>query len=471
MLRFLGRGARLCDGQNRREILRIGGLGVLGAGLSLTDLISVASQAGPLAATKGSSFGRAKSCILLFLMGGPPQHSTWDPKPDAPAQVRGDFGPIATSVPGLSLSELLPRTALVAEKLCILRGMSTGDNAHSSSGYYMLTGRPHQPMNVENANPGPPNDAPSMGALLGRVGPTQGGLPPSVTLPMRIFNTDGSVWPGQDAGFLGRACDPWLLNARLTPEGYRIKEIDLPAELDLVRLGRRRSLLDHLRRGLDPLDRDPTAKPFDAQTRRAFDLLVSPQARRAFHLDQEPESIRERYGKTPFGQGVLLARRLVEAGVRLVQINWHRGPDEPEANPCWDSHAQESARLKEVLTPPMDRAYSALLEDLDRRGLLEETLVVCMAEFGRTPRLDGKGGRGHWGSVFSVALAGGGIVGGQVYGASDRIGAYPREGKVRPEDLSATIFHCLGYNPQAEFQDPLGRPHPISRGQVLQAIL
>ena len=168
---------------------------------------------------------------------------------------------------------------------------------------------------------------------------------------------------------------------------------------------------------------------------------------------------------------MLLARRLVEAGVRLVQVNWYRGPDEPSANPCWDSHVQESARLREVLMPPTDRAYSALLEDLDRRGLLGETLVVCMAEFGRTPRLDGKGGRNHWGSVFSVALAGGGIRGGQVYGASDRIGAYPREGRVRPEDLSATIFHCLGHHPQAEYQDPLGRPHPISRGEVLQAIL
>jgi hypothetical protein len=168
---------------------------------------------------------------------------------------------------------------------------------------------------------------------------------------------------------------------------------------------------------------------------------------------------------------VLLARRLVEAGVRLVQVNWHRGPDEPPANPCWDSHVQESARLKGVLAPPMDRAFSALLEDLEGRGSLDETLVVCMAEFGRSPRLDGNGGRNHWGSVFSVALAGGGVRGGQVYGSSDRIGAYPREGRVRPEDLSATLFHCLGYAPGAEYRDRLGRPHPLSRGEVLHAIL
>ena len=242
MLRLFGPGVRLCDGWNRREVMRIGGLGFLGAGLNLTDLLRTAATAdGPM--TSISSFGRARSCILLFLMGGPPQHSTWDPKPDAPAEVRGDFGPIATTVPGLSISELLPRTALVADKLCILRAVSTGDNAHSSSGYYMLTGRPHQPMNFENANPGPPNDAPSLGAVLRRISKARGGLPPSVTLPHRIFNTDGSVWPGQDAGFLGRTSDPWLLNARLTAEGYTIQEIDLPADIDQSRLGRRKGLL------------------------------------------------------------------------------------------------------------------------------------------------------------------------------------------------------------------------------------
>ena len=470
MLRLLGPGIRLCDGWNRREVVRIGGLGCLGAGLSLTDLLRPgATAAGALPG--GSSFGRARSCIVLFLMGGPAQHSTWDPKPDAPAEVRGEFGPIATTVPGLSISELLPRTALVADKLCILRGMSTGDNAHSSSGYYMLTGQPHQPMNFENANPGPPNDVPSLGAVLGRVDRARGGLPPSVTLPHRIFNTDGSVWPGQDAGFLGRTSDPWLLNSRLTPEGYRIQEIDLPAELDAGRLSRRQSLLDDFQRRLETCDHKSPAGAFDEQTRRAFDLLGSSQARRAFRLEDEPQGNRDLYGETPFGQSVLLARRLVERGVRLVQVNWFRGPDEPPANPCWDSHTKESARLKEVLVPPTDRAYAALLEDLDRRGLLDETLVVCMAEFGRTPRLDGNGGRNHWGSVFSVVLAGGGVRGGQVHGASDRIGAYPVEGRVRPEDLSATIFHCLGHAPATEYRDPLGRPHPMSRGDVLHAIL
>lgn len=465
MLSILGPGSRLCDGKSRREILRIGGLGLLGGGLNLSAL-----ESSSLAAN-GASFGRARSCIVLFLMGGPPQHSTWDPKPDAPAEVRGEFKPIATTVAGTSISELFPLTAPMADKIAILRAMSTGDNAHSSSGYYMLTGRPHAPKNFENANPGPPNDAPSLGALCGKIVPAGATLPATVTLPNRIFNTDGSVWPGQDAGMLGRALDPWLLNAKLTASGYQIQEIDLPSDLAPERIGRRRDLLDRLVRELDTVEDSAPGRVFDRHSARAVELLRSPEARRAFRVDDEPERVRERYGKTPFGQGALLARRLVEAGVRLVQVNWYRGPEEPSDSPCWDSHVREASRLREVLAPPTDRAVSALLEDLTHRGLLEETLVVCMAEFGRSPRIEGGGGRGHWGSVFSVVLAGGGIRGGVVHGASDRIGAYPRDGLVRPEDLSATIFHCLGFEPGTEFQDPLGRPHPISRGEVIRAIL
>jgi hypothetical protein len=466
MLRFLGPGTRLCDGWNRREILRVGGLGLLGTGLRLPDLAQ-----GSTSLPGDGSFGKAKSCIVLFLMGGPPQHSTWDPKPDAPAEVRGEFGSIATNVPGISLSGLMPLTAQQADKICVLRGVSTGDNAHSSSGYYMLTGRPHSPMNFENANPGAPNDSPSLGALVGRITPSSGGLPTSVTLPHRIFNTDGSVWPGQDAGFLGRSVDPWLLNAKQTPEGYRIQEIDLPIDLDSSRMTRRMELIDGFRKSLDTFDRDPSAKLLDEQTRKAFDLLRSSEARKAFKIEDEPQSVRDRYGASPFGHGVLLARRLVEAGVKLVQVNWYRGVDEPPANPCWDSHAGEPARLKNVLVPPMDRAYSALIEDLAARGKLDETLVVCMAEFGRSPRLDANAGRNHWGSVFSIALAGGGIKGGQVYGSSDKIGAQPREGRVRPEDLAATVFHCLGHQPNAEYQDRVGRTHYLARGEVLRAIL
>ncbi len=467
MLSLTDEGSRLCDGLRRREVLRIGGLGALG-GLSLPGLLASQLQAKPLGVS--NSFGRAKSCIVLFLMGGPPQHSTWDPKPDAPAEVRGEFGPIATNVPGIFLSELMPHTAKVADKLCILRAMSTDDNAHSSSGYYMLTGRPHSPMNFENGNPGPPNDVPSLGGVMSRLAPSKGGLPSTVTLPHRIFNTDGSVWPGQDAGRLGRGADPWLLNAKMTPQGYHVDEISLPADLDPKRLAGRRGLLDELRRNLDRSSADSVSKVLEQRTGQAFDVLLSSRARDAFHLDREPEPSRKRYGESPFGQSVLLARRLVEAGVQLVQVNWYRGPDEPPSNPCWDSHTGEAARLKTVLVPPMDQAYGTLLADLDERGMLDETLVVCMSEFGRSPKLDANGGRGHWGHVFSVSLAGGGIRGGLVYGSSDKMAAHPREGLVRPEDLSATIYHCLGYTPETEYLDMLGRPHAISRGQVLRDV-
>ena len=227
MLGLFGPGIRFRDRVSRREVLRIGGLGLAGSSV--------------IAPTSLGSTPRTKSVIILFLMGGPPQHSTWDPKPDAPEQVRGAFGPIATTVPGMSVSSLMPRMAMVADKLCLLRAVSTGDNANSSSGYYMLTGRPHQPMNFENANPGAPNDMPSLGGIIARYSSSSTGLPSSITLPHRIFNTDGSVWPGQDAGLLGRLNDPWLLNATTSPEGYRVQEITLPSELGPDRLGRRRT--------------------------------------------------------------------------------------------------------------------------------------------------------------------------------------------------------------------------------------
>ncbi len=468
MLNFRGPGVRLCDGVTRREILKLGGLGAFGASLGLPDLL-----AGPTSARKPDdpSFGRAKSCIVLFLMGGPAQHSTWDPKPDAPAEVRGPFAAIPTKVPGLFFGELMPLTAAIADKICVLRAVSTGDNAHSSSGYYMLTGRPHQPMNFENANPGAPNDAPVIGAMLGKLNPSQGGIPSAITIPHRIFNTDGSVWPGQDAGFLGRVADPWLLNVKPTAQGDRVDEISLPAYLNPERISGRKDLLDHLQRGLDMFDRNQTAGALDVQTRQALELLRSPQSRKAFQIEEEPEHVRERYGRAPIGQNALMARRMVEAGVRLVQVNWYRGLDEPSANPVWDTHEDEPNRLKKVLVPPTDQAFSALISDLEARGLLDETLVVCMSEFGRSPRLEGNAGRGHWGSVFSIAMAGGGIKGGIVHGASDRFAAQPKDQKVRPEDLLATIFHCLGYEPGTEYRDPLDRPHPISRGEVIRAIV
>jgi len=467
MFTFRARSAKLCDGLSRRDVLHVGGLGALG--LTLPSLLAQEARAAvPVIRPSG---GKAKSCILLFLMGGPPQHSTWDPKPEAPAEVRGEIGPIATNVPGVQFGELMPKLAAMADKLCVLRAVSTGDNAHSASGYYMLTGHPHQPMNAENANPGPPNDWPNLGAIVQQLHGGGRELPASVRLPMHIFNTDGSVWPGQDAGFLGRPSDPWLFRCEPASKDFRIPQFSLPVDVSIERLEGRRSLLDKLNGRIENVERSGTLEHYSGLAQRAYDLLASPKSRAAFRLDEEPQAVRERYGMTQFGQSTLLARRLVEAGVKLVQVNWFRGPDEPSDAPCWDSHASETKRLKEVLVPPTDNAFSALLDDLSQRGLLGETLVVCMAEFGRTPKFNGRAGRDHWGPVFSIAMAGGGIRGGMIYGASDRLGAQPKDGMVRPEDLTATIFHCLGYSPETEIQEPQDRVLAISKGEVVRGIL
>lgn len=452
--------ARLCDGLTRREVLRVGGLSALG--LSLPDLLRARANTPTTA--------KANNCIVLFLMGGPPQHSTWDPKPDAVPEVRGEFGPIDTNVPGIRFCELLPRLSRQADKLAVLRAVSTGDNAHSSSGYYMLTGVPHQPMQVENANPGAPNDWPNIGAIVRRLRGDRGGLPAAVRLPMHIFNTDQSVWPGQDAGFLGRSADPWLFRCEPGAASLRIPEFTLPADVALNRLSQRRDLLRQLDRYI-ATSADTRLAGFAPQQAQAFDLIASPQARAAFDLAKEPAKLRDHYGRHHFGQSCLLARRLIEAGVGLVHVNWFRGPEEPPEAPCWDSHVKEGERLKSVLCPTADQAFAALLEDLSDRGMLDNTLVVCMSEFGRTPKLNSRAGRDHWGPVFSVALAGGGVKGGTVYGSSDKQGAYPKDGRVTPADLHATIYHCLGIPKDAEIHDGLGRPIPITRGEPIRAIL
>lgn len=465
MLRITASPVQLCDRISRREVLRIGGLGALG--LSLADLRrrpALASEAAITAAPK------AKHCIVLFLLGGPPQHSTWDPKPEAPAEVRGEFGAIATNVPGMQVCELLPRSAALADRLCLLRAVHTGDNAHSSSGYYMFTGVPHQPMNAENVNPGAPNDWPNFGSVVRKLLPGKTSLPNAVRLPHHIWNTDGSVWPGQDAGFLGKANDPWLFRCRPGSPDFQIAEFSLPGELPLERLAQRRDLLSAFDRMRQAADRGELVQ-YDGATQQAFELLTSQQARQAFQLDNEPATFRDRYGRTEFGQSVLLARRLVEAGVGLVQVNWFRSVDEPADAPCWDSHVGEANRLKTVLADPFDLAFSALVEDLEQRGLLDETLVLVLSEFGRSPKINAAAGRDHWGNVFSLALAGGGIRGGLVHGASDPMGGAPRDGRVLPPDLLATLFHCLGIPPETELHDRLGRPFPAARGEVIREIL
>ena len=471
MLSLLGPRAQLCDRIDRRQWLRIGGIGA--AGLTLPQLWSGQAHARPQDVPENirDSFGKAKSCIILFLLGGPPQHETWDPKPLAPAEVRGEFGAISSVTPGLQVGELMPQSARLTNKIAVLRAMATDDNAHSSSGYWMLTGQPHAPKNFENALPGAPNDWPCTASVVRHLRGDRTGLPGAIRLPEDIWNTGRIPWPGQDAGWLGDAADPWLLTCDPNKPDFSVGDIALQADISSARFADRRSLLDQVNRKLENAQNSASMQRWGKLKEKAISLLQSDDSKRAFAIDSESVSTRERYGRNRFGQSVLLARRLVESGVSLVQVNWTRWETDDNVAPAWDTHAKNSQRLKEALMPPMDQAYSALLEDLDQRGLLEETLVVWMGEFGRSPKINPQGGRDHWGHVFSVALAGGGIKGGTLYGQSDAQGGFPLEGRVEPQDLTATIYHCLGYTPHTELVDPVGRPLVISKGLPIEPIL
>ncbi len=474
MLSFQTQGVRLCDGLSRREWLRVGGLSAFG--LSTTAMNVAASDASRASLVNmpdhlRRSFGQARACIVLFLLGGPPQHETWDPKPLAPREVRGDFGVIPSATPGLHVGELMPLTARLTDRIAVLRAMATDDNAHSSSGYWMLTGQPHTPKNQENATPGPPNDAPCLAANVRHLRGDYQGLPGAIRLPEEIWNTGRILWPGQDAGWLGDAADPWLITCDPNDKQFQVPDISLPADISLERFAQRRNLLNELNARQIARTNGPAQSRWSGFQEKAIAMLQTDKARQAFDLERETKRTRDRYGRNRFGQSVLLARRLVEAGVSLIQVNWTRWPNDDSVAPVWDTHAKNSERLKNDLMPPMDLAYSALLEDLQQRGLLEETLVVWMGEFGRTPKINARGGRDHWGHVFSAALAGGGTQGGAVYGQSDRQGAYPLDGRTEPQDLAATIYHCLGYTPDTELSDRFGRPLTLSKGKPIEKIL
>lgn len=452
---------------SRRGLLRAGGLAL--GGLTLAELLAAPAPA----AAAPRSFGRARSCILLYMVGGPPQHETFDPKPEAPAEVRGAFGALSTPVAGLQVGELMPRLGALAGRYAVLRTVATDVNAHTGSGYWMLTGHPHPANPSGESTPPASTDHPTFGAVVKRLLPVQRELPAVVTLPEPVKNNPGIVVAGQNAGFLPAEYEPFLLECEPQAPDFRVPGLTPLPELPAVRLHRRRGLLESVNTALDAAHRHAdTFARSDALFHAAYDLLTSQRTRRAFDLAAEPPALRERYGHHKFGQSCLLARRLVEAGVRLVQVNWPREPgDLSLGNPCWDTHSDNNKRLKDHLMPPMDRACSALLEDLEARGLLEETLVVWMGEFGRTPTFNPVGGRDHWGHVFSMMLAGGGIRGGVVYGSSDRLAAYPESDRVEPADVHATLYHCLGIPTTAEITDRLQRPLRACEGEPLRAVL
>jgi hypothetical protein len=457
----------LCDRISRREMMRIGGLNALG--LSLPALLAAQAR-GTTASASDPTFGRAKNIIYLWLQGGPPQHETFDPKPDAPVEIRGPFNPISTNVPGIHFSELLPRTAGLADKLAVVRSMSTDDNTHDTSGYWILTGTKYPAGSAREIKP---SDWPYFGSVIKMLKPSER-VPAlsSVWIP-DIMRLNDNVRPaGQTAGFLGAQWDPDRFIGDPSQENYRVEGLALQGDISPLRLESRLSLFEQVGRHLDEVERSGAIRNFDDIRQAAFGLLTSGRAREAFRVRSEPEKVRERYGKNRWGQCVLLARRLIEAGVRLVHVGWPREPgDTAVDNPMWDTHAQNADRLQDVLCPMFDVGFSALIEDLDQRGLLDETLVVAIAEFGRTPKINQFGGRDHWGHVFSFAMAGAGISGGQVYGTSDKIGGHPASNRVEPQELVATLFHLLGIGHEATFPDRTGRPLTVSKGEPLWKLL
>ncbi len=447
----------LCTPSSRREWLRLGGLTCLG--LSVGDMAGAA----PRASSPDSSFGAAKSCILIFLGGGPPQHETFDPKPEAPREVRGVFKAIGTPVPGMQFCELLPRTALMAGEITVIRSMHTDINVHSSSGYWMLTGREHPTKAEVTASP---DDWPSIAAVVGRLKPSKRTAFSSVILP-EVIRNDGAPlpWPGQTGGFMGTTWHPQLFQCDPSERDFRVEGLHAPEGLDERRVRVRGRLREALDAHFLATQRDDQMAGLSQLQQAAFDAVRESAIQAALKLEREPIALREHYGATKFGQSLLLARRMVESGVRLVQVNWPREPnDMATGNPMWDTHHHNADRLRDHLCPPFDRGFAALLADLRSRGMLQETLVVVMGEFGRTPAVNARGGRDHWGPCFSVALAGGGVPGGQVVGASDAHGAYPKERLLRPPDLAASIFHLLGIAPRGEFTDRNGRPRPLIEG-------
>ena len=455
---------RFHNGISRRDALRAGSLG---AGALVTGAWGGGAQASDR--VLDGTFGRAKNLLFLWLAGGPSQYETFDPKPDAPAEIRGIFKPTATNVPGVHICELLPRTARMADKLCIVRSMSTGDPNHESGGYWVTTGHPYRGSNMRATHP---TDWPAFGSIVKMLKPSSTVPFSAVVLPEPIIANPGVFLPGQNGGFLGQRWDPDFFRCDPTVPGFRIEGFELPADLSAARLDGRHTLAQQLDSRAPWAAHSDSARQQVRTIREAIGIVNSTAARDAFRLDREPAAVRDRYGRTKWGQSLLLGRRLVEAGVRMVFVNWPREPgDMNVGNPLWDTHSNNNARMKDALCPQFDGSFPALIEDLNQRGLLEETLVVAVGEMGRTPTFNPQGGRDHWGNVWSFLLAGAGVRTAQVVGASDRRGAEVRDGKVTPSDLTATMAHLLGIGPDAMFRDKADRPHRVTDGDPIRAAL
>jgi Protein of unknown function (DUF1501) len=458
---------------SRRIALQAGAIGLLGLGMEhLEPLIRADAAERPAS-------------------GGLAQHESFDPKPEAPEGIRGEFRPIATATPGVAICEHLPMLAGRSHLWSMVRSLTHSSNEHSAGHMIMLSGRSELPPGFRPNRP-EPGDWPSIAAVAGAMAAPRNNLPPAVVLPERLVHNTGRVIPGQFAGQMGPHREPWFLEASpFDPTAYgaypdfefdhqerpraprrqrfQVPELSLPEGFAASRLSGRLDLLRHLDRQRAGLDRAADRGPFEAHREAAVSLLVDPRVRRAFQVDADHPAVLDRYGRNAFGWSLLMARKLVEAGVRLVQVNLGN-------NETWDTHGNAFPHLKDHLLPPTDRAVSALLDDLNGSGLLDSTLIVMAGEFGRTPRISllreayKLPGRDHWGRVQTVFLAGGGVVGGRVIGSSDRIGGHPATDPQTPENLAATIYSALGIPSLAAWHDELDRPHQVYHGEPIKGL-
>ncbi len=461
MVAPLAHGGRGASVTHRREFLRVGG------GLAVTSFLAPLAGA---AEASGARPSAARSCILIYLLGGPPHLDAFDLKPHAPAEVRGPFNPISTTVPGVRICEHLPRLARLAHKYALVRSVSHNNHNHTPMIYYTLTGRPvERPAEDNDVRPPQRGDFPHVGAVLAHLRAAPRGLPGFVAIPEVAvrsstageFKRSRTLLRGGGGGFLGPKFDPLGVNGDPgTPDG--IPALEPPAGVAPDRQDRRAALLS-------ALDHRGPAAPVHRELRDQAVALTgaSGGAGPAFTLDDEPARLRDRYGRDRFGRALLLARRLAERGVPMIAVHFN------EMTVCdgWDTHSKNFEALKGELLPIVDRGVSALLEDLDDRGQLDSTLVVMMGEFGRTPKINAAAGRDHWGSCQSVLLAGGGVKSGQVIGASDTIGAYPKTDPIDPVDVHATVYHLMGVDPEHTVYDSLGRPFPVCTGRPVTALL
>jgi hypothetical protein len=454
MVRIEGPGTRLCDGITRRELLRFGGLSALGLGFAGSDPVRAAG-AGP------DGFGRAKAVLFISLFGGPSHQDIWDLKPDAPSEVRGEFQPVETNVSGIRITEHLPLLRKMANQYALVRSVTHEDNGHGSAMYAAFSGFPHP---LPNTNPIPSReDYPAYGCMIGRLRPPSGPIPPFICVGGTQF-VCGNQIPGQRSGWLGPAYEPYIVEGDPNRPDFRVPELTVPKELPAIRMDRRRSLLQGVEQAARLVERGDQLAGMDVAQRKAFELLSSERIRNALSLSAEDPKLRDRYQRNTFGQSLVLARRLIQAGVPCVTVNWSRGGP-------WDTHGGNFNALKKSLLPPFDQSFSALLQDLSDTGLLDSTLVVCTGEFGRTPQINKDAGRDHWAGVYTVVMAGGGIHGGRVHGASDAQAAYPASDPVGPWDIAATIYHCLGISPETEVRDRSDRPLRICRGEPIRSLL